>query len=157
MILDHKGKTGSIDVIFNGIDSNNLRLSSYFNKDTLHQKNSINNNTNIVSNDNSNNNSNNSTSPTNAETIQHLNTSTTSNTLPTSPSHFSSTTLPRPMNHISNNQVEGAVGGEAASAVAPAAGFIPMSSNETSSNANRQASASNLNSIQELSIGLPQG
>ncbi len=155
MILDHKGKTGSIDVIFNGIDSNTLRLSSYFNKDTLHKKNSINNNTNIVSNDN--NNSNNSTLSTNVETLQNLNTTTTSNTLPTNPGHFSSTTQPRPMNFISNNQVEGAVGGEAASAVAPAAGFIPMSSNETSSNANIQASASNLNSIQELSIGLPQG
>jgi atrophin-1 interacting protein 5 (WW domain-containing E3 ubiquitin protein ligase 1) len=27
LILDHKGKTGVVEVVFNGIDSNNLRLS----------------------------------------------------------------------------------------------------------------------------------
>lgn len=31
LVLDHKGKTGSIDVIFNGIDSNNLKINNYIN------------------------------------------------------------------------------------------------------------------------------
>jgi hypothetical protein len=33
-VLDHKGKTGCIDVLFNGIDSSNLRLNNYLNGET---------------------------------------------------------------------------------------------------------------------------
>jgi hypothetical protein len=148
LILDHKGKTGCIDVVFNGIDSNNLRLGSYFNKDTLNQKNAT----------NSAHSSSLSTNPINNEMTPPSNSNNNNNMTSSSMQASSSPPQAIATNHVSNSQSEqGAVGGEAASAVAPAAGFIPISSNENASNSNTPVSTSNLNSIQELSLGLPQG
>jgi hypothetical protein len=148
LILDHKGKTGCIDVIFNGIDSNNLRLGSYFNKDTFNQKNST----------TSANTSNLNTNPLNNETTPPSNSNNNNNMTSSSMQASSSPPQAIATNYVSNSQSEqGAVGGEAASAVAPAAGFIPISSNENASNSNTPVTTSNLNSIQELSLGLPQG
>lgn len=131
-MLDHKGKTGSIDVIFNGIDSNNLRLSSFFNRDAI-QKNTAN--------------------ATNSNTNNDAAASSCSN----NQAEIACSTQTVNANELS--RPEGAVGGELASVPPPVTvtGVQPTTSYNEINNLNNSASTSNFNTIQDLSLGLPQG
>ena len=163
-MLDHKGKTGCIDVIFNGIDPNNLLL-----KNILLKNNQIP----VTANTNTSTTGTVATTTTASATTANINTNNNnyynSQSLrsPTrslnilNESQMSSTLIPTySLTNISANEHErGAVGGEAASAVASGAGFLTNTSlnNETTNGSDRPAAEPNVNTIQELSLGLPQG
>jgi hypothetical protein len=140
LVLDHKGKTGCIDVIFNGIDANNLRLNGYFNL-TQNKQNGL--DTTFPTNE---------TSTLNPSLVLNM-----PNIASTNDSDNSATTPVYTLNN-NNHETEGAVGGglQAPTTASTANQLLPTTSN-VNATADTTSNIPVAQTVQELSIGLARG
>ncbi len=154
LILDNKGKTGCIDVIFNGVDSNNLRqISSPQSQNQIPPSSSLNNNSNLFNNVSN-----------NDDSASH---STVGNTVPTSSS--SSSNLSESSNRTSsnnnhNNNYDTVTASLGALSLSDSLSNPVNLSGTSNSTANSNGGTSNVNAAQNpqdliahLRQGLPSG